>query len=68
MESQLLELIKKYELRLKKGEDNLRELEKNKQPLKCQPLINTLWGVVLQDLRVLADKNKHDHLHKKRNN
>ncbi len=58
MEKNLHQLIQKYQRLLKHGERNVELADKNDPEAfpKCQPVLNSVWKIIIKDLQGLADK------------
>lgn len=61
MDKLLEELIVKYENRLKDGINFLSGMKTKSLNHQTQNSINAIWKMVLNDLREIAEKVKHDH-------
>lgn len=65
MDKLLEELIQAYELHLKAGERNLKELvlmkKKGTKEYEFQLNYNKFWNLVLNDFRKIAEKWKHEY-------
>lgn len=64
MDKLLEELIRKYEVHLQDGLDCLADMRKGSTNYQTQFSINSIWRMLLKDLRELSDKVQHDS-HKK---
>ncbi|WP_408097579.1 hypothetical protein ACJVC5_01330 [Peredibacter sp. HCB2-198] len=61
MDKLLEELILKYETELEEGIRYLSEMKKASLNYQTQYSINAIWKMILNDLKQISEKDKHDH-------
>lgn len=61
MDKLLEALILKYETLLESGMKYLSEMKSGTSAHQTQNSINAIWKIILNDLREIAEKEKHDH-------
>lgn len=61
MDKLLEELILKYETKLEEGIRYLSEMKKASLNYQTQYSINAIWKMILNDLKQISEKDKHDH-------